>query len=96
MHFSNGVSRSYRDSAAASEPVELPIFETVLNGVTVVGPIVGTRVDLREVFELPAAGRTRVIREPRSLGCVDEAVADVEAARVPARIAFTPDQQAAR
>ena len=39
--------------------VRLPVFETVLNGITVVGSIVGTRVDLREVFELHAAGLTK-------------------------------------
>jgi propanol-preferring alcohol dehydrogenase len=75
----------------AENHVELPIFETVLNGITVVGSIVGTRVDLREVFELHAAGKTRVIRETRSLGDVNEAIADVEAGRVPARIVFTPN-----
>jgi propanol-preferring alcohol dehydrogenase len=75
----------------AENRIELPIFETVLNGITVVGSIVGTRVDLREVFELHAAGRTRVIRETRSLNEVNEAIADVEAGRVPARIVFTPD-----
>ena len=75
----------------AENHIELPIFETVLNGITVVGSIVGTRVDLREVFELHAAGRTRVIRETRSLSEVNQAIADVEAGRVPARIVFTPD-----
>jgi propanol-preferring alcohol dehydrogenase len=74
----------------AENHIELPIFETVLNGITVVGSIVGTRVDLREVFELHAAGKTRVIREVRPLATVNEAIADVEAARVPARIVFTP------
>jgi propanol-preferring alcohol dehydrogenase len=74
----------------AENEVSLPIFETVLNGITVVGSIVGTRVDLREVFELHAAGKTRVITETRSLGDVNEAMADVEAGRVPARIVFTP------
>ena len=44
-----------------------------------VGSIVGTRVDLREVFELHAAGKTRVIRETRSFADVNEAIADVEA-----------------
>ena len=34
----------------ADNHVELPIFETVLNGITVVGSIVGTRKDLAEVF----------------------------------------------
>src|SRR5262245_878140 len=75
----------------AENHIELPIFETVLNGITVVGSIVGTRVDLREVFELHAAGKTRVIRETRPLCDVNEAIADVEAGRVPARIVFTPE-----
>ena len=74
----------------ADNEVTLPIFETVLNGITVVGSIVGTRADLREVFELHAAGRTRVIRETRSLEDVNQAIADVEAGRVAARIVFTP------
>ena len=62
----------------------------MLNGITIVGSIVGTRTDLREVFELHAAGRTRVIRETRSLDDVNEAMADVEAGRVAARIVFEP------
>jgi propanol-preferring alcohol dehydrogenase len=70
--------------------VSLPIFETVLNGITVVGSIVGTRNDLREVFDLHAQGRTRVIREVRTLSEINEAMADVEAGRVAARIVFTP------
>jgi propanol-preferring alcohol dehydrogenase len=74
----------------AENHVELPIFETVLNGITVVGSIVGTRADLREVFELHAAGRTRVIRETRPLSAVNQAIADVEAGRVAARIVFQP------
>jgi alcohol dehydrogenase, propanol-preferring len=70
--------------------IELPIFETVLNGITVVGSIVGTRVDLREVFELHAAGLTKVISEVRPLDSVNEAIAEVEAGTVPARIVFVP------
>ena len=46
---------------------------------------------LADVFALHAAGKTRVIRETRSLNEVNEAIADVEAGRVPARIVFTPD-----
>src|SRR4051794_37272746 len=68
--------------------VTLPIFETVLNGITVVGSIVGTRTDLREVFELHAAGKTRVIREVRSLETVNESMAEVQAGQVAARIVF--------
>ena len=72
----------------ADNEVTLPIFETVLNGITIVGSIVGTRADLREVFELHAAGKTHVIRETRPLDEVNEAIADVEAGRVAARIVF--------
>jgi alcohol dehydrogenase, propanol-preferring len=74
----------------ADNHIELPIFETVLNGITVVGSIVGTRLDLREVFELHAAGRTRVVYEERPLEQVNAAIADVEAGRVPARLVLRP------
>jgi propanol-preferring alcohol dehydrogenase len=70
--------------------MELPIFETVLNGITVVGSIVGTRLDLREVFELHAAGKTRVVREERPLDDVQSAMEDVLHGDVPARIVFRP------
>jgi propanol-preferring alcohol dehydrogenase len=76
----------------AENHVQLPIFETVLNGITVVGSIVGTRTDLREVFELHAAGKTRVIRETRPLSAVNEAITDVEAGRVAARIVLQPER----
>jgi propanol-preferring alcohol dehydrogenase len=62
----------------------------VLQGITVVGSIVGTRLDLCEVFELHAAGHTRVIYEERPLDEVNEAIADVDAGRIPARIVLRP------
>jgi propanol-preferring alcohol dehydrogenase len=74
----------------ADNDVTIPIFQTVLNGITIVGSIVGTRNDLREVFELHGAGKTHVIRETRALEDVNEAIADVEAGRVAARIVLQP------
>lgn len=74
----------------AENKMELPIFETVLNGITVVGSIVGTRLDLREVFQLHAAGKTEVIREERPLADVQAAMEDVLRGDVPARIVFRP------
>ena len=74
----------------ADNEVKLPIFETVLNGITVVGSSVGTRADLREVFALHAAGRTTVSREVRPLADVNRAIEDVEAGRVAARIVLEP------
>ncbi|MEA2142606.1 MAG: alcohol dehydrogenase, propanol-preferring [Solirubrobacteraceae bacterium] len=74
----------------ADNEVKIPIFETVLNGITIIGSIVGTRAELRDVFALHAAGRTTVIRETRPLDAVNEAIADVEAGRVAARIVLEP------
>jgi len=74
----------------AENAMKLPIFETVLNGITVRGSIVGTRVDLREVFQLHAAGKTRVVREERRLDDVEDAIADVLRGEIPARIVLRP------
>jgi alcohol dehydrogenase, propanol-preferring len=68
--------------------VQLPIFETVLNGITVTGSIVGTRVDLAETYELHADGRTRVIHETRKLEGVNEAFEQVEKGEVDGRLVF--------
>ena len=66
----------------------LPVFQTVLKGISIIGSIVGTRLDLAEVFELHRAGRTRVVSEVRSLDDVNSAIDDVLHARVPARLVF--------
>ena len=68
--------------------MQLPIFETVLNGIKIVGSIVGTRLDLAEVYELHAAGKTHVIYEKRHLEDVNSAIEEIEQARVPARLVF--------
>ena len=68
--------------------MSIPIFETVLKGITIIGSIVGTREDLAEVFALHAAGRTRVVAETRSLVDVNEAIAEVLSGQVTARLVF--------
>jgi len=77
----------------ADNYIKLPIFETVLNGTKVLGSIVGTRIDLREVFELHAAGKTEVVYERRRLEDVNSAIREVETGQVKARLVF--DLQAA-
>ncbi|MEU6972042.1 alcohol dehydrogenase AdhP [Kitasatospora aureofaciens] len=68
--------------------LELPVFDTVLNGTKVIGSIVGTREDLTEVFRLHALGRTRVIRETRRLDEVNACFDEVLAGKVSARLVF--------
>jgi alcohol dehydrogenase, propanol-preferring len=64
----------------------LPIFETVLRGIHVIGSLVGTREDLAEVFELHAGGRTRVELETRRLEQINEAFDEILTGTVPARL----------
>ena len=68
--------------------MQLPIFETVLRGITIVGSLVGTRVDLTETFDLHAAGRTTIVRESRQLDQVNEAMSQVLHGDVDARLVF--------
>ncbi len=72
----------------ADNDMTLPIFETVLKGITVQGSIVGTRNDLQEVFELHAQGRTKVEYQTRDLATVNEDFEAVERGDVDARLVF--------
>jgi len=72
----------------ARNELTLPIFETVIKGIQIIGSIVGTRLDLAEVFELHASGRTRVVYETRHLEDVNDAFAEVLRGAVPARLVF--------
>ncbi|WP_328936903.1 zinc-dependent alcohol dehydrogenase [Streptomyces tauricus] len=68
--------------------IQVPIFDTVLNGTSVIGSIVGTRQDLAEVLQLHAADRTKVICETRSLAAVNESIDELLRGEVRARIVF--------
>ncbi|MGF0169093.1 zinc-dependent alcohol dehydrogenase [Streptomyces sp. Marseille-Q5077] len=72
----------------AQGTIQVPIFDTVLNGTSVIGSIVGTRQELAEVFRLHAGGRTQVICETRPLISVNESVDEVLRGQVKARIVF--------
>jgi alcohol dehydrogenase, propanol-preferring len=74
----------------ASGTLRLPVFDTVLNGTSVIGSIVGTRADLATVFGLHAEGRTRVIYETRPLAGVNDAIEDVLHGRARARLVLVP------
>jgi alcohol dehydrogenase, propanol-preferring len=68
--------------------MQLPIFETVVKGIKVVGSFVGTRVDLAETFELHAGGQTTIVRESARLEDVNDSIARVLAGDVDGRIVF--------
>jgi propanol-preferring alcohol dehydrogenase len=61
----------------AENSMRLPIFETVLGGLTVTGSIVGTHHDVEEVFALHARGKTEIERSDCALDEINEAIAAV-------------------
>ncbi len=74
----------------AGGTLSIPVFDTVLNGTSVIGSIVGTRADLSDVFALHAARRTRVIYEDRHLAEINEAIDEVASGRAVARLVLRP------
>jgi alcohol dehydrogenase, propanol-preferring len=72
----------------AAGDMTIPIFDTVLKGISIIGSIVGTRQDLADVFTLHAAGRTEVVAQTRKLAEVNESFTDILAGHVPARLVF--------
>jgi alcohol dehydrogenase, propanol-preferring len=74
----------------AAGSLSIPVFDTVLNGTSVIGSIVGTRADLADVFALHALGRTKVIYETRNLSSVNASIDDILHGRAKARIVLQP------
>ncbi len=72
----------------ADNRLEIPVFETVLKGISVIGSLVGTRNDLQDCFALHAQGRTRVVAQTRRLEDVNACFEEVLAGDVPARLVF--------
>lgn len=68
------------------EMMEIPIFDTVLNAVSVAGSIVGTRKDLQEALQFAAEGKVRTHIETAKLSEINRVFADLEAGKINGRI----------
>ncbi len=75
-------------SLPADDTMSLPVFDTVLNGITVRGSTVGSRADLADVFALHAAGRTTVIHRRYQLEDINKRLDAVLVGRGLARTVF--------
>jgi len=64
----------------------LPIFDTVLSGITVRGSIVGTRLDLQEAIDFAAAGKVKATVETAALDDINEVFARMERGDIRGRI----------
>lgn len=68
------------------EEMPIPIFDTVLNGIKVIGSIVGTRKDLKECLQFAADGKVKAITEVKKLEDINEIFADMEKGEITGRI----------
>ncbi|MFZ5781811.1 MAG: alcohol dehydrogenase AdhP [Pseudomonadota bacterium] len=64
----------------------LPIFDTVLNGITVRGSIVGTRLDLQEAIDFAAAGKVKATVETAGLDDINGVFTRMERGDIRGRI----------
>lgn len=65
---------------------DLPIFDTVLNRITVRGSIVGTRKDLQEAIEFANEGKVKATVTEAKLEDINEVFDDMKAAKIQGRV----------
>ncbi|MED4969113.1 alcohol dehydrogenase AdhP [Parageobacillus toebii] len=72
-----------------NDELPIPIFDTVLNGITVKGSIVGTRKDMQEALDFAARGKVRPIVETAPLEQINEVFDRMEKGKINGRIVLT-------
>ena len=69
-----------------SETMDLPIVKTVLDGIQVIGSLVGTREDLREAFEFGARGLVVPVVQKRTIDEAHEIFKEMEDGKIQGRM----------
>lgn len=72
-----------------NDEIPVPIFDTVLNGVTVKGSIVGTRKDMQEALQFAADGKVRAIISEAKLDDINHVFEKMEKGQINGRIVLT-------
>ena len=67
----------------------LPIFSMVLNGITVRGSIVGTRLDLQESLEYAAAGKVKGYHKTEKIEAINDIFARMHKGQIEAVSCWT-------
>ncbi|WP_134685302.1 alcohol dehydrogenase AdhP [Brevibacillus migulae] len=71
------------------EDMPVPIFDTVLKGIKVVGSIVGTRKDLIEALQFASEGKVKTIVQTKPLEEINEIFEQMEKGEINGRIVLT-------
>ncbi|MBK0348011.1 alcohol dehydrogenase AdhP [Aerococcaceae bacterium zg-ZJ1578] len=69
-----------------SETMDLPIVKAVLDGIEVIGSLVGTRKDLEEAFQFGAEGKVVPVVQTRSLDEVNDVFEEMENGTIQGRM----------
>ena len=79
-------------------PGEFPVsvFDIVLNGYTIRGSIVGTRLDLEEALSFAAEGKVKAIIETQPLESINDIFQRLKAGKVNGRVVLTIGTRASR
>jgi len=72
-----------------NDELPIPIFDTVLNGVSVKGSIVGTRKDMQEALEFAARGKVKAIIETQPLDKINEVFDRMVKGQINGRVVLT-------
>lgn len=71
------------------DELPIPIFDTVLNGVTVRGSIVGTRKDMQEALDFAAQGKIKTTIETAALEDINDVFERMEKGQINGRVVLT-------
>ncbi|MCF6438218.1 alcohol dehydrogenase AdhP [Pseudoalteromonas luteoviolacea] len=74
-----------------NDALPIPIFDTVLKGISVIGSIVGTRQDLIECLEFASAGKVRAIVQTQPLANINQVFDQMLENDIQGRIVLTLD-----
>lgn len=69
-----------------NDELPIPIFNTVLNGVSVKGSIVGTRIDMKEALDFAARGKVKAQIETAPLSEINTIFENMEKGKINGRI----------
>lgn len=69
-----------------NDEIPVPIFDTVLNGVSVKGSIVGTRKDMAEALQFAADGKVKAIISTAKLDDINQVLEDMEKGQINGRV----------
>lgn len=69
-----------------NDEIPVPIFDTVLNGVSVKGSIVGTRKDMQEALQFAADGKVRAIVSTAKIDDINDVLDKMEKGKINGRV----------